>query len=78
VVIHRDEGSQLGFGIVSAIINATIGAIVLLLIRLVRGGGRLNSGSGIGLEPPSGGSQIAATPNRSMGESSSNLAQLRS
>src|ERR1700680_2121702 len=31
-------GIQLGFGLVSAIINATIGAIVLLLIiRLVRG-----------------------------------------
>jgi uncharacterized membrane protein YeaQ/YmgE (transglycosylase-associated protein family) len=42
-------GIQLGFGIVSAIINATIGAIVLLLIiRLVRGGGRWNSGSGVG------------------------------
>lgn len=34
-------GIHLGTGIVSAIINATIGAIILLLlIRLVRGGGR--------------------------------------
>jgi uncharacterized membrane protein YeaQ/YmgE (transglycosylase-associated protein family) len=42
-------GIQLGFGIFGAIINATIGAIVLLLvIRLVRGGGRRNSGSGLG------------------------------
>jgi uncharacterized membrane protein YeaQ/YmgE (transglycosylase-associated protein family) len=42
-------GIQLGFGIVNAIINATIGAIVLLLIiRLVRGGGRWNSGSRLG------------------------------
>jgi uncharacterized membrane protein YeaQ/YmgE (transglycosylase-associated protein family) len=33
-------GIHLGTGIVSAIVNATIGAIVLLLlIRLVRGGG---------------------------------------
>jgi uncharacterized membrane protein YeaQ/YmgE (transglycosylase-associated protein family) len=40
-------GIHLGMGIISAIINATIGAIVLLLIvRLVRGGGRWNSGSG--------------------------------
>jgi uncharacterized membrane protein YeaQ/YmgE (transglycosylase-associated protein family) len=36
-------GVVLGVGIVSAIINATIGAIILLLvIRLVRGGGRWN------------------------------------
>jgi uncharacterized membrane protein YeaQ/YmgE (transglycosylase-associated protein family) len=42
-------GIQLGFGIIGAIIDATIGAIVLLLIiRLVRGSGRWNSGSGIG------------------------------
>jgi len=42
-------GIQLGFGIVAAIINATIGALVLLLIlRLVRGGGRWNSGWGWG------------------------------
>ena len=34
-------GIHLGTGIVSAIINATIGAVILLLlIRLVRGGGR--------------------------------------
>lgn len=33
-------GIHLGTGIVSAIINATIGAVILLLlIRLVRGGG---------------------------------------
>jgi uncharacterized membrane protein YeaQ/YmgE (transglycosylase-associated protein family) len=42
-------GIQLGFGIVAAIINATIGALVLLLVlRLVRGGGRWNSGGGWG------------------------------
>jgi uncharacterized membrane protein YeaQ/YmgE (transglycosylase-associated protein family) len=42
-------GIQLGFGIVAAIINATIGALILLLIlRLVRGGGRWNSGWGWG------------------------------
>ena len=47
-------GIQLGFGIIGAIIDATIGAIVLLLvIRLVRGGGRWN-GAGVGLEPPLG------------------------
>jgi uncharacterized membrane protein YeaQ/YmgE (transglycosylase-associated protein family) len=41
-------GIHLGVGIVGAIINATIGAVVLLLIvRLVRGGGRF-SGSGYG------------------------------
>lgn len=34
-------GIHLGTGLVSAIINATIGAVILLLlIRLVRGGGR--------------------------------------
>ncbi|HEV2336990.1 MAG TPA: GlsB/YeaQ/YmgE family stress response membrane protein [Stellaceae bacterium] len=37
-------GIQLGAGLVAAIINATIGAALLLLvIRLVRGGGRWNS-----------------------------------
>src|ERR1700686_5159154 len=42
-------GIHLGFGIISAVINATIGAIVLLLIiRLVRGSGRWNRGSGVG------------------------------
>ena len=42
-------GIHLGVGIVGAIINATIGAIVLLLIiRLVRGGGRLRSRWGDG------------------------------
>jgi uncharacterized membrane protein YeaQ/YmgE (transglycosylase-associated protein family) len=41
-------GIELGFGLIGAIINATIGAIVLLLIiRLVRGG-RWGSGSGVG------------------------------
>ena len=41
-------GIQVGFGIIGAIIDATIGAIVLLLvIRLVRGGGRWN-GAGVG------------------------------
>ena len=36
-------GIHLGAGIVSAIINATIGAILLLVVvRLVRGGGRWN------------------------------------
>jgi uncharacterized membrane protein YeaQ/YmgE (transglycosylase-associated protein family) len=40
-------GLHLGVGLVGAIINATIGAIVLLLlIRLVRGGGRWSSGWG--------------------------------
>ena len=35
-------GIHLGTGIISAIINATIGAVILLLlIRLVRGGPRL-------------------------------------
>jgi uncharacterized membrane protein YeaQ/YmgE (transglycosylase-associated protein family) len=34
-------GIHLGLGVVAAIINATIGAVLLLLIiRLVRGGGR--------------------------------------
>ena len=42
-------GLHLGVGVISAIINATIGAVVLLLIiRLVRGGGRWSSGSGLG------------------------------
>jgi uncharacterized membrane protein YeaQ/YmgE (transglycosylase-associated protein family) len=42
-------GIHLGCGIIGAIINATIGAIVLLLIiRLVRGGGRWSNGSRIG------------------------------
>jgi uncharacterized membrane protein YeaQ/YmgE (transglycosylase-associated protein family) len=45
-------GIQLGAGIISAIINATIGAVALLLIihefhRVVRGGGRWSSGFGI-------------------------------
>lgn len=36
---------HLGVGVVSAIINATIGAVLLLvIIRLVRGGGRWHSG----------------------------------
>ena len=38
-------GIHLGIGMVSAIVNATIGAILLLLIvRLVRGGGWRRSG----------------------------------
>jgi hypothetical protein len=42
-------GIPLDLGLISAIIDATIGAIVLLLvIRVVRGGGRWNSGSGVG------------------------------
>jgi len=47
-------GLHLGVGTIGAIINATIGAVVLLLvIRLVRGGGRSSgsrwsSGSGMG------------------------------
>jgi uncharacterized membrane protein YeaQ/YmgE (transglycosylase-associated protein family) len=42
-------GLHLGVGTIGAIINATIGAVVLLLIiRLVRGGGRWSSGSGLG------------------------------
>jgi uncharacterized membrane protein YeaQ/YmgE (transglycosylase-associated protein family) len=40
-------GIHLGVGIVGAIINATIGAVLLLVvIRLIRGGGQLNSGWG--------------------------------
>jgi uncharacterized membrane protein YeaQ/YmgE (transglycosylase-associated protein family) len=39
--LMRQLGIFLGFGIIASIINATIGAILLLLIvRLVRGGGR--------------------------------------
>jgi uncharacterized membrane protein YeaQ/YmgE (transglycosylase-associated protein family) len=42
-------GIHLGVGIVGAIINATIGAVLLLvIIRLVRGSGRWNSGWGWG------------------------------
>jgi len=42
-------GLPLGFGLISAVIDATIGAIVLLLIiRLVRGGGSWSSGPGAG------------------------------
>lgn len=38
-------GVHLGTGVISAIINATIGAIPLLvIIRLIRGGGRLGGG----------------------------------
>jgi uncharacterized membrane protein YeaQ/YmgE (transglycosylase-associated protein family) len=38
-------GLHLGSGIIAAIINATIGAVLLLLvIRLVRGGGRWGRG----------------------------------
>ena len=38
-------GLHLGVGVISAIINATIGAILLLfVIRLVRGGGRWGGG----------------------------------
>jgi uncharacterized membrane protein YeaQ/YmgE (transglycosylase-associated protein family) len=40
-------GIHLGTGIVSAIINATIGAVLLLLaVRLLRGGGRFAGGWG--------------------------------
>jgi uncharacterized membrane protein YeaQ/YmgE (transglycosylase-associated protein family) len=40
-------GIHLGAGIVSAIINATIGAVLLLLVvRLLRGGGRFKGGWG--------------------------------
>ena len=40
-------GIHLGAGIVASIVNATLGALVLLLIvRLVRGGGRWNTGWG--------------------------------
>lgn len=42
-------GLHLGVGTIGAIINATIGAVVLLLIiRLVRRGGRWRSGAGMG------------------------------
>jgi uncharacterized membrane protein YeaQ/YmgE (transglycosylase-associated protein family) len=42
-------GIHLGVGIIGAIINATIGAIVLLfIIRIVRRGGGWRSGSGVG------------------------------
>jgi uncharacterized membrane protein YeaQ/YmgE (transglycosylase-associated protein family) len=42
-------GLHLGLGTIGAIINATIGAIALLLIiKLCRGGGRWSSGSGMG------------------------------
>ena len=38
-------GLHLGVGLISAIINATIGAVLLLfIIRLVRGGGRWGGG----------------------------------
>ena len=38
-------GVHLGTGIVAAIVNATIGAgILLLVVRLVRGGGRFGGG----------------------------------
>ena len=38
-------GIHLGIGIVAAIINATIGAVLLLLlVRLVQGGGRFGGG----------------------------------
>ena len=40
-------GIHLGVGIVAAIVNATIGALILLLIiRLLRGGGRWSDGWG--------------------------------
>src|ERR1043166_862618 len=40
-------GIHLGTGLVAAIVNATIGALILLLIiRLVRGGGRFGGGWG--------------------------------
>jgi uncharacterized membrane protein YeaQ/YmgE (transglycosylase-associated protein family) len=46
-------GIYLGVGIISAIINATIGAILLLVIvRLVRGGGRWSGGSRMGWRRP--------------------------
>jgi uncharacterized membrane protein YeaQ/YmgE (transglycosylase-associated protein family) len=42
-------GIQRGFGIISAIIDATVGAVVLLLIiRSIRGGGPWSGGSGVG------------------------------
>ncbi len=38
-------GIHLGVGVIAAIIDATIGAVLLLLVlRVVRGGGRWNSG----------------------------------
>ena len=43
-------GVHLGVGIVGAIVNATIGAVLLLVaIRLIRGGGQWNSGWGRGV-----------------------------
>lgn len=40
-------GIHLGTGIVSAIVNATIGAVLLLLVvRLLQGGGRFGNGWG--------------------------------
>ena len=40
-------GVHLGSGIVMAIVNATIGALILLLVlRLIRGGGRWQAGWG--------------------------------
>jgi uncharacterized membrane protein YeaQ/YmgE (transglycosylase-associated protein family) len=40
-------GIHLGSGIVMAIVNATIGALILLLVlRLIRGGGRWQAGWG--------------------------------
>lgn len=49
-------GLHLGVGMIGAVINATIGAVVLLLvIRLVRGGGRWSGGPGIGWGRRSGG-----------------------
>ena len=42
-------GLHLAAGIVGAIVNATLGAIVLLVVmRLIRGGGRWNQGSFFG------------------------------
>jgi uncharacterized membrane protein YeaQ/YmgE (transglycosylase-associated protein family) len=38
-------GIHLGSGLIAAIVNATIGALILLvIIKLVRGGGRWNTG----------------------------------
>jgi hypothetical protein len=49
-------GINLGFGVIGAIINASLGAFVLLLIiRLVRSGGRWGSGSRIGWSRRMGG-----------------------
>ena len=48
--VHRrlaaaEIGIHLGTGIVSAIVNATIGAVLLLLVvRLLQGGGRFGGG----------------------------------